>query len=511
MASRVGVEIADRFNNLFRGLESAYGTYDVNKQRDDGKLTGDPLTKREPVTLRLWEDHLAGVEKKGIGIVPIRANNTCYFGAIDVDKYDVNLQEIAIKLRKNNLPLIVCRSKSGGAHLYCFAKVEISAALMQGKLREVAAYLGYGGCEIFPKQTMILVEKGDVGQWINMPYYGGVHGMRYAIDVENNALSMEQFLDVAEQLRVDESWFKQLLIVANDSYADGPPCLQVLAKLGYPDGTRNDGLYNVGVYLKKTHPDSWEVELSKHNHELMQPPLTPIEVQGVIKSLKKKEYSYACTKQPIVSHCNATLCRSRKYGVGGGGGRFPSLGGLAKLNVKPPIWFWTVDGVRIELTTSEIQDPRAFQRRCMDALHQMPPVPKADVWQAAVQQAMDSVLVIDAPVDASPEGQFWEMIEKFCIGRSQALSLEEILRGKPFTQDNKTYFRLSDVLAYLNNNKFFEFKSHKIASLLKDAGAEHHVSNFKGRTVNYWSIPAFARQVDTFEVPDSVSEGAPPF
>lgn len=503
----IAVDLAARFMSVFAGMDRAYGTYDLTngKTRDeDGKIEGQAYTKQAPVTEQLWESHLSG-KGVGLGIIPIRDGNDCKFGAIDVDVYKgQDLQAIVAKLRQHKLPLIVCRSKSGGAHIYCFSKNPVSAANMKSKLSEVASFLGYGKCEIFPKQTSILSEKGDMGQWINVPYFNGIRGMRYAVDIEGNALTPDEFLFAAESLMVDDAWFTQLLVMSTE-FEDGPPCLQALSQVGYPAGTRNDGLYNIGVYLKKSKPDSWERELEDMNHKYLRPPLTIPEIQGLIKSLKRKDYMYGCTKQPIVQHCNATLCRTRKFGVGSSAaGRFPMLGGLTKLNTKPPIWFWTVDGTRMELSTADIQDPRAFQRRCMDYLNVMPQIPGAPIWQAAVQHAMDNVSIVDAPADASPEGQFWEMAEQFCSRRAQALVLEEIMLGKPFTENKKTYFRMQDLMGYLTQHKFFHFQGPKIASMLKDAGAEHHFDVMKGRGVNYWSIPSFAKQTESFSVPDDV-------
>jgi hypothetical protein len=40
---------------------------------------------------------------------------------------------------------------------------------MQSKLKEMAIILGYEGSEIFPKQTEILVERGDTGNFLNYP------------------------------------------------------------------------------------------------------------------------------------------------------------------------------------------------------------------------------------------------------------------------------------------------------------------------------------------------------
>ena len=52
---------------------------------------------------------------------------------------------------------MLCRSKSGGAHIYLFIDEPVSASLLQRKLRQLAASIGFGQAEIFPKQTQLFV------------------------------------------------------------------------------------------------------------------------------------------------------------------------------------------------------------------------------------------------------------------------------------------------------------------------------------------------------------------
>jgi hypothetical protein len=48
---------------------------------------------------------------------PINQDNLCKFGALDIDTYDLDHKALGAKIRKLKLPLLHCRSKSGGAHL----------------------------------------------------------------------------------------------------------------------------------------------------------------------------------------------------------------------------------------------------------------------------------------------------------------------------------------------------------------------------------------------------------
>jgi hypothetical protein len=500
------LSLAQSFRKLFAGLDTAYGIYDLSAARVDenGKRTGRAVTKRGAVTDELWDLHLSG--KEGLGIIPIRATNDAVFGAIDVDVYSgLQHQGLVAKLARFGIPMTVCRTKSGGAHLYLFSKVPVPAVVVRAKLSEIATLMGFGDCEIFPKQNAISAE--ECGNWINIPYFGGTRGMRYAVDLSGNALSPEQFLELAATSAVDEAWFDKKIVIVGD-FSDGPPCLQALAQAGYPPGTRNNGLYAIGVYLKQAQPDTWQNDLDICNHKYMQPPLLMSEVQGTIKSLGKKDYHYQCQQQPLLAHCNSVVCRTRKFGVGNNGtaGRFPTLGGLIKLETDPPVWFWSLEGKKVTLTTQELQDPAAFQRACINSINMMPAMPSKPVWTAAVQRALETLTIVEAPPDASAEGLFWEHVERFCTGRSQALNLGEITLGKPFTKDGRTYFRMNDLLDYLTRRKFMEYKAPKIAALLNEVGAQHHFSIISGHGTNYWSLVEFAKSKEPLEVPKNIGE-----
>ena len=69
------------FSELFGGLTSAYGTYELSgARRADGKAEGRALTKKAEVTLELFAKHLKG--ELSLGIVPIMKDNNCKWGCI---------------------------------------------------------------------------------------------------------------------------------------------------------------------------------------------------------------------------------------------------------------------------------------------------------------------------------------------------------------------------------------------------------------------------------------------
>ena len=102
---------------------------------------------------------------------------------------------------------MVCRSKSGGAHVFLFTKEYVSASLMQDKLNEIRSVLGYGGSEVFPKQRE-LKSKDDTGNFLNLPYFSSDKTVRYAFDGEGNSVSLEYFYELYDTVKIQHKSYK---------------------------------------------------------------------------------------------------------------------------------------------------------------------------------------------------------------------------------------------------------------------------------------------------------------
>jgi hypothetical protein len=498
-----------RFAALFDGHDRFYGRYDAISTTPDekGKLVAaekDRATKNGAVTLDLYHGHLAG--QNGLGIVPIRADATVLFGAVDVDVYaGLNHAELAHRIASMKLPLVLCRSKSGGAHCYLFSGEPIPAALIIARLSEVAAMLGHGGAEIFPKQKTP-TEKG--GSWINLPYFNGMLGTRYAVGTDG-ALSLEEFLTHAESLKQGIEWFHKPLVSSVD-LPQGPPCLQHLVQIGFPEGTRNSGLFNLGVYCRKADPDNWKTTLEEMNQKYMQPQLDSGEVANVKKSVGKTKYFYTCDQQPIAAHCNRTICRTRGFGIGANGA-LPEFGQLKKIETDPPTWYWQVNEKTLVLNTPQLLDPVKFQEVCANKLNLAMPLPKRDVWITLLGKYMNpDSLVIEIPSeDSTVIGRFKEELANFCTSRVQGVGIEEIKRGIPFdSEDGYTCFRLKDLIDHLTRRKFNEFKldGKEVSNKLRELKAVPDKQRMLGQEVRYWRIPSFSKQSEGFRVLKSVTE-----
>jgi hypothetical protein len=494
-----------RFKAIFSGLDIAYGTYRIEKSKDNGKQAGKAVVVRKPPTDDLWVKHLEGVEPS-LGIIPIRADNTCIWGCIDIDQYPLDHAGLITKIRKLELPLVVCRSKSGGAHVFLFTKEPVPAGEMQKYLKACAALLGEAGREIFPKQAEILVERGDTGNFLNLPYFAGDNGTRYAFKDDGTAASLEEFYveyDRFVQEHIPET--PDGPAEPDHPVKDGPPCLQALCVQGFPEGTRNNGLFNVAIFLKKSLVVGWEDKLMEYNHKYFHPPLGMAELQTVIKQVGRKDYLYKCKDAPLNSFCNSGLCRTRKFGIGGSGPDSPTLSSLSKYNSEPPLWFLDINGKRIELETDSLYNQNLFQKACVEKLNVFPPTLRKQDWEAILnallKEMVETQAIHEASGDTSLTGRFHDLVEEFTTHLQQAMDRDEILLGRPWTSDDeaKVYFRMKDLEAHLKRNNFTGLNTAKMAQRMRDLGGEPISLFLKGRATRCWKIPRFTGQDAPFE------------
>lgn len=489
----------EKFMAIFEGLKEAHGYFKIEKTNANGKNTGKAGILREPQTVHLWESHLSG-QGNGLGIIPINEDNCCKWGCIDIDQYPLDHKILIEKIRFLKLPLVVCRSKSGGAHLFLFSKEWVEAKDMQKSLQHMSAALGYGESEIFPKQVKLHLDRGDVGNFLNLPYYNAEEGLRYAFLDDGTSATLEEFIGLYETYVQTPEELMRIQVTGGgetELMADGPPCLQILCRMKISEGGRNNGLFNIGVYLRKAYPDSWESEILRYNMDYVSPPLPLSEVNVVAKQIERKDYAYKCSDAPINAYCNKELCRTRKFGVGAAVAG-ATIANLRKYNSVPPVWFMDVNGEPLELDTDAMMNQALFQKGCMEQLNFMPRTVAKTMWESRISTLLNEMkdnesAIIEVAQDASISGQFYDYLEEFCRHLQQAQDKEEILLRRPWTdeEESQTYFRLKDFEGFLRKNKFFEYKSHKIAQRLRDINGESVVLKIKGRAIRVWQIPSF--------------------
>lgn len=497
------MSLANEFMLTFSGNQRAHGIFSIAEQNANGKRVGAYKIIKTPPTEELWFKHLKGEE--GLGIIPIRDDNCCCWGAIDIDTYSVDHKSLVQKLKKENIPGFVARSKSGGAHIYFFFTQPIEAYKVQSKLTELASSLGHAEGEIFPKQTKILVDRGDTGNSLNMPYFKGVRTTRMVYDSNSNPLSPEDFIKLVKESLITPSNFDNFKIgkVDDTKLKDGPPCLQTLCNQGFGEGSRNNALFNLGVYARKFDSDNWESLVQRYNVDHLKPPLSHNEVGTVIKQLQKKDYIYKCDDQPIKPFCNKNICITRKFGVGPTGAQ-NNMSSLTKINGDPPIWILNVDDQRLELSTDGLVSQTRFQKDCVAQINKLPATVNQRAWQTRIQLLLDNLTIVEVPPDATIKGEFEDLLHSFCSERAKGSEREEILQGVAVWLEGRVYFQVKDIKKHLSVNDFNHYSSNKITLRLQGLEAEKMFWRVKGKGIHVWSLPQdyFKSEEEELSLPD---------
>ena len=492
-------ELAQKLMAMFEGNSEVYGrtTKKGILNPESGKMETKSWLQKSPVTQLLWEAHLKG--EICIGSVPIRHNDTVKWAAIDIDLYkgQLSFNLLLETIETHNLPFKICRSKSGGAHLYIFFNEEISARVVIDKMKLFAGFFGQGDAEVFPKQTHIGEREDDskYGNWINMPYDGPL-SVRYGIKKDEQALTVYEFIDIIEDGKITKTQFHDLKIpvLYTDKLPDGPPCLNRIFSDADTHGRINDRntiLFNTATYLKRVFPETWDKELQKYN-DYLETPLSTGELKStVIASQNKKDYFYQCSQKALCSYCDSSECKKRKFGITDSD-IDPTNKSLIKMLTEPPIYYMVNFGKEVKLTSVEFYNFDLFNRRVLEVCNRKYKYMKQLDWLDMIDIYVTVCLDVPVPEEATPQGQLKELLGIW----SKAASREPnaLQNNQPYLDEGGNLcFKLKDFRTFLVRMRFIKLPDNEIIAYL--------CNNLKGvkvrlNSLRCWKIPSTSFERD---------------
>jgi hypothetical protein len=468
----INQSILEDFYTYFSGNNRAYGEFTVTEKTNQGeKVPGKARTITKTLKKENYEAHLSG--EAGLGIVPINYNNQCRFGVIDIDDYNLDLRELNKKINLLELPLILFRSKSGGAHLYLFLRSFVNAEEVIEILKSFSALLGYSETEIFPKQKVL--KKGAVGNWINLPYFNLDKTDRYAYSRDFKILDLYEAIKRIKEESKDISELNGF--IESLPFQDGPPCLQRLFLRGVGRGGRNEFLFNVAIYLKQKHPDDWEEKLANVNQRLKTPITYEELTKSVINSLKKKEYFYRCENEPLKSVCSKSLCRQKEYGIENASIPSEVIGALTKIifHAREVSWELEVNNGILQFeNTADLMKHSTYQEKCMEQLNIWPRTVKQEAWRKIIEERLKEVNEVEGSEELSQFGQFKILLNRFLETANVAVTREQMLiKGKIYfdKKGTKCSFRSEDLSKFIIDNKVYTITHKKMWTFLRELNA----------------------------------------
>jgi hypothetical protein len=512
-------ETIKRFQALFQGNGQARGV--LYKEPSRGAET-----YREAPNEDHFRDHLEG--RLGLGIVPIREDSTCLWACIDVDAHDddwyVEIDPIAQKINELGLPLIACQSRRKGAHVFLF----LSEAQPAKKIKEVlqawakwlrsvlsvrsqaqnGKILGQATLEFFPKQEELSGSR--LGNWLNLPYFDAIRTNRFAVN-DNKILSLEEFLDLAESRRASG---EQILGV-KQGFQDAPPCVERLLKEGIHVGDRNNALFAVATYLRKTGNNDIDGFLQdiNSNKDVMERPLTQKEVTNIAKSAHNDQYHYRCNESPLCGLCNKEVCKTRPFGIQDGKPTkmydLVEFGELVKVLTDPPSWELTVNNALVRLSTMDLFDFKHVRRCILEYAGVIVPPMKSEDWAVFLRKKNEDRREVTAPEDATNGAMVWGALCDFTRrveftdeeGNPVLGKREDLLRGLPVVlQDSngtyKTCFKGGDFISNLRRKRLDDFKAASLWAILRSYGCTHEKLRVGSVSMSIWIKPFQPWNVD---------------
>lgn len=451
------------FPSLFKGREDAHGHYFSlagKDATDRGKIVSKAESVHDPVTPALFQKHLAGKDR--LGIIPVRADGKTGWFCIDVDFYKIGNKtlaeaggypKIAKAIEKLGLKLLITRSKSGGAHLWCFLEEPIpaaeanKAAKLFFKKLNLADALGIEQKELeqhvdlFPKDF----SPNNIGSWVNLPYFGeACHCV--GLDGKQD-LSLEKFVFLANNnlTHPDDLNFKVDEKAANPNKAKSgrPPCIDYMIENNVPEGHRDDAVTHFAIYALKAFPDTWEEETRAFNEQHCEPPLNQGEINKTLKSVGSRQYEgYMCKKIENI-FCDKSACRKREFGIGKDtvteGGEELGIEHIEKIDGEEPVYLLTMFGKTFPVNLVDLYLYVNFRRRAMGATNKLIPALKQPEWEEILSEKLEMMEVTEAAVDTQMRDRVIKQFQNWCDQGVATDSLEAALTANsPFyTQDSK--------------------------------------------------------------------------
>ena len=212
-------EIANKLEHYFFSEKGFSATPSDNYVQGKRKFSYGAI--RGGIENQHYRNHI----KTEIGLTPspLIDEDKCYWGAIDIDTYDMDgEQKKQILLGAKELSLVPAFSKSQGIHLYCLCKDKILARVMRNYLTYCRAHLKLDPTtEIFPKQDKVSIKeengikKRGYGNGITIPYRAfEIHSNKdqpWGIELyQENKIRLLQpfeFFKIAEQRELPKGHF----------------------------------------------------------------------------------------------------------------------------------------------------------------------------------------------------------------------------------------------------------------------------------------------------------------
>lgn len=503
-----GDTLIQRFAALFTGNPNYFITCNPKRAKDKQNIT-----QHRQYTLNDFTTHLSG--KLGVGTSPLLPDHRCHFAVIDIDVRDdeqeVDFKSIAERVTNFSLPLVMCRTRSGGAHLYLFLRTPAPAKLIRNLISDWAQKMKIPGtdCLIPSADYQLLEDDGTqhVSRSVNLPYFGGDHTNRYCIMPDGvTHLTFEQFILRAETSAINPSLF---ITMPDDEYGQAPPCVQKLIHDGVPTGMRNEALTQIAIYLKRVDAKDVLPRLVAINSSVLDSPLPLDELKKVAKSTTRRDYNYRCKTEPCKSLCDSKTCLTREFGIkpneandndaAGALAELPRIDDIARVQDTEAggIYRIRINGHSFTAPAKRLTNVRDAQLLFAERVGIILPAKLSfSVWYDYIMTHVTNARIDIQAIEDTDHGALQSVINDWCAGRlrkQEGMDLmqhRERLNTSPILEDNEILFRMMTFERYCRDKRInIPANSTLIAALLRKIGCRTQRLRTASGVVSAWVMP----------------------
>lgn len=489
---------------------------DLVKDGDSGKLN---QTKRYfaqgPANKDHWIAHLEG--KISLGLVPITDYQECKFMAIDVDLHvmeevKVTLTSLCAQIEAAGIPGIVCRSKSGAAHIYFFFKDLVKVSSVRKTMIRIADFLGFTAldkpCEFFPHTNSL--DSDSNGKYINLPYFASDDTNRYALSHAGSRLNLDAFVALAESKQVSAKQFNDWKgnVKEQESIRDmvvnGPPCLQTIYEQKIETGSRNDMLFQFAILFKKADKKNFENLTEQVNLNNCHEPIASSELGTVIKGMRRKDYHYNCAHPCMSPICARQLCQTRKYGIKAQV-EFPAIKEIIQWG-QGDDYFEIIfeSGAKVKMLSAELLDFHRTQAVILQALNIVLPTPKKHDWQEFVTAITEKIRRVDVPKEFNVEASIKSLILAYATSRTIGDKIEDLMAKKPVRENGMILIRHKDLQEEINKRRFLGYiDMMELSVVINDLKGQFTVIDVGHEKTAIFKIPD--PKIDQNEILDKIA------
>ena len=277
----------------------------------------------------------------------------------------------------------------------------------------------------------------------------------------------------------------------NNDFKGSPPCLITLASRGFGEGSRNEAMFQLGIYLRERFPNQLEDKMDEYNTKYFNPPLPSREVQTIFKQVEDKKYFYRCELPIFKSVCEKIKCQTRQFGVGNSAEH--EITNLKKWVSDNPVYEVTHNGKVIILSVDQLHSHSEYRKACIAQANESPRPIAPAIWADMVDNLLKNMSeddFIELPAEVTAKGQYLSQLQIFLFNNKGAKDRSDILQGMVYEHEKGYFFfKPQSLRDFLKTKRFTKVSDSAQYKMFEEFGGSTAKFKVNNTSEHCWKVP----------------------